>query len=166
MSILKGILHHWNKTTKSYDTIHPETESAQITDWHQGIVNTLASTGLSSLVNVLSSDSLLALLIKKVFDAAGVKYLTGQNGYVCLGDFFGSVIIQWGMGKGKITLPISATVLIAVTCVRQDSGEFYDKDGYSQTGVSQSDNAITTWTWYVSDDGSPYSLNWIAICKQ
>jgi hypothetical protein len=43
MSILKGILHHWNKTTKSYDTIHPETESAQVTDWNQGIVNTLAS---------------------------------------------------------------------------------------------------------------------------
>lgn len=73
---------------------------------------------------------------------------------------------QWGNGTGKITLPINATVLIAVTCVRQDSGEFYDKDGYSQTGVSQSDNAITTWTWYVAGDGSPYSLNWIAICKQ
>ena len=39
MSILKGILHHWNKTTKSYDTIHPETEVAQITDWNNGIVN-------------------------------------------------------------------------------------------------------------------------------
>ena len=95
MSILKGILHHWNKTNRNYDTIHPETESGQVTDWNTGIVNTLASTGLSSLVNVLSSDSLLALLIKKVFDAAGVKYSTGQNGYVCLGKFFGGVIIQW-----------------------------------------------------------------------
>lgn len=65
MSILKGILHHWNKTSSAYDTIHPETEVAQVTDWNKGIVNTLASTGLSSLVNVLSSDSLLALLIKK-----------------------------------------------------------------------------------------------------
>lgn len=95
MSILKGILHHWNKTTESYDTIHPETESACITDWNTGIVNTLASTGLSSLVNVLSSDSLLALLIKKVFDATGVKYSMGQNGYVCFGSLVGGLIIQW-----------------------------------------------------------------------
>lgn len=95
MSILKGILHHWNKTSSAYDTIHPETEVAQVTDWNKGIVNTLASTGLSSLVNVLSSDSLLALLIKKVFDAMGVKYSLGQNGYVCWGALFGRVITQW-----------------------------------------------------------------------
>lgn len=100
MSILKGILHHWNKTTQSYDTIHPETEVSQVTDWNQGIVNTLASTGLSSLVNVLSSDSLLALLIKKVFDATGVKYSLGQNGYVCFGSFYGGLIIQWGRVSG------------------------------------------------------------------
>lgn len=97
MSILKGILHHWNKTSSAYDTIHPETEVAQVTDWNKGIVNTLASTGLSSLVNVLSSDSLLALLIKKVFDAMGVKYSLGQNGYVCWGALFGGVITQWGV---------------------------------------------------------------------
>ena len=96
MSILKGILHHWNKTSSAYDTIHPETEVAQVTDWNKGIVNTLASTGLSSLVSTLTSDSLLALLIKKVFDATGVKYSLGQNGYLCLGSLFGGLIIQWG----------------------------------------------------------------------
>lgn len=98
MSILKVILHRWNKTSSAYDTIHPETEVAQVTDWNTGIVKTLASTGLSSLVNVLSSDSLLALLIKKVFDATGVKYSLGQNGYVCWGSLFGGLIIQWGRG--------------------------------------------------------------------
>ncbi len=112
MSILKGILHHWNKTSSAYDTIHPETEVAQVTDWNKGIVNTLASTGLSSLVNVLSSDSLLALLIKKVFDATGVKYSLGENGYVCWGTFFGGVITQWGLffntnGLSTITYPIA-----------------------------------------------------------
>lgn len=115
MSILKGILHHWNKTSSAYDTIHPETEVAQVADWNAGIVNTLASTGLSSLVNVLSSDSLLALLIKKVFDATGVKYSTGQNGYLCLGSLFGGMIIQWvitgndpgGGGGAVMQLPIA-----------------------------------------------------------
>lgn len=107
MSILKGILHHWNKTSSAYDTIHPETEVAQVADWNAGIVNTLASTGLSSLVNVLSSDSLLALLIKKVFDATGVKYSTGQNGYLCLGSLFGGMIIQWGISTSPISYPIT-----------------------------------------------------------
>lgn len=124
MSILKGILHHWNKTNSAYDTIHPETEVAQVTDWNQGIVNTLASTALGTLVNVLSSDSLLALLIKKVFDAMGVKYSLGQNGYVCFGSLFGGLIIQWVydtqntnafIGEYSINIPISMNVLGCAT---------------------------------------------------
>ena len=71
-----------------------------------------------------------------------------------------------GNAKNNVTLPISATVLIAVTCIRQDSGAFNDADNFTQTGVGQSANAIVTWTWYAPVDGSPYSLNWIAICKQ
>ncbi|MEE0404141.1 MAG: hypothetical protein UDO91_07175, partial [Megasphaera elsdenii] len=101
MSILKSILHHYNKTTKSYDTLHPETESAQITDWNQGIVNTLASTALGGLVSTLTSDSLLAKMIQKVLEATGVKYSLGQNGYACFGSLVGGLIIQWG--KGSLT---------------------------------------------------------------
>ena len=100
MSILKSILHHYNKTTKSYDTLHPETESAQITDWNQGIVNTLASTALGGLVSTLTSDSLLAKMIQKVLEATGVKYSLGQNGYVCFGSLVGNLIIQWGRVSG------------------------------------------------------------------
>lgn len=115
MSILKSILHHYNKTTKSYDTLHPETESAQITDWNQGIVNTLASTALGGLVNTLTSDSLLAKMIQKVLTATGVKYSMGQNGYACFGSLVGGLIIQWiktEVSQGKtyndITFPISS----------------------------------------------------------
>lgn len=114
MSILKGILHHWNKTNSAYDTIHPETEVSQVTDWNQGIVNTLASTALGSLVNTLTSDSLLATMIQKVLTATGVKYSMGQNGYICLGSLFGGLIIQWvksAFSSGKtyddISFPIS-----------------------------------------------------------
>lgn len=95
MSILKGIMHHWNKTTKSYDTIHPETDYKKITDWNEGIVATLASTALGTLVSTLTSDSLLATMIQKVLTATGVKYNIAQNGYVSFGSFYGGLIIQW-----------------------------------------------------------------------
>ena len=118
MSILKGILHHWNKTTQSYDTIHPETEVSQVTDWNQGIVNTLASTALGTLVNTLTSDSLLATMIQKVLTATGVKYSMGQNGYICFGSLFGGLIIQWLYNKESLQTSadgISAALPIAFT---------------------------------------------------
>ncbi|CDF04434.1 putative uncharacterized protein [Megasphaera elsdenii CAG:570] len=118
MSILKGILHHWNKTSSAYDTIHPETESAQVTDWNSGIVGTLASTALGSLVTTLSSDSLLAKLIEKVLSATGVKYQTGQNGYLCLGSLFGGLIIQWGYqgNAGNITVNFPHRIYVRMLC--------------------------------------------------
>lgn len=123
MSILKGILHHWNKTNKNYDTIHPETESAQITDWNKGIVNTLASTALGGLVNTLTSDSLLAKMIQKVLTATGVKYLIADNGYICFGEYFGGLIIQWVHALASdakvghdFTLPLSCSVYAYSIC--------------------------------------------------
>lgn len=124
MSILKGILHHWNKTTKSYDTIHPETEVAQITNWNQGIVNTLASTALGTLVNTLTSDSLLATMIQKVLTATGVKYNMAQNGYICLGSLFGGLIIQWIKGQGievKCTYPLAMMQFLTAAVVHLDN---------------------------------------------
>lgn len=113
MSILKGILHHWNKTNKAYDTIHPETEVAQITDWNNGIVNTLASTALGGLVTTLSSDSLLAKLIGKVLTASGARYQSGANGYICFGSYFGNHIIQWVYFINEDSKPLPITFYVA-----------------------------------------------------
>nr|DAV82440.1 MAG TPA: Putative tail fiber protein fold, Tail fiber, receptor [Caudoviricetes sp.] len=130
MSILKGILHHWNKTNSAYDTIHPETEVAQVTDWNQGIVNTLASTALGTLVNTLTSDSLLATMIQKVLTATGVKYSMGQNGYFCFGSLFGGLIIQWGLADHSksrevtVTLPLSITTFLQGTVSDTGSGAY------------------------------------------
>ena len=96
---LKSILHRWNKTTKSYDTLHPETESAQITDWHSGIMASLASKTLGTVVDAITTDFVLGKLIKLLLNASGVKYLINTNGYICFGEFFGGLIIQWGTAK-------------------------------------------------------------------
>ena len=117
MSILKGIFHRYNKSTKEYDTVHLETETAQITDFAEGIVKKLAATTAMSVVSAMSTDSWFANLMKLVLTASGVKYSVGTIGYVCLGSLFGGVIIQWGTVKieagnltsGAYTFPIAYT---------------------------------------------------------
>lgn len=130
MDIIKSILHVFKKSDNAFKIMHPETESAQITDWNQGIVNTLASTALGGLVNTLTSDSLLATMIKKVLTAAGVKYNIAQNGYLCFGSLFGGLIIQWGSNvlnlngaTQEITLPININYAAAAV-VTMRSGDF------------------------------------------
>lgn len=146
MSILKVILHHWNKTTQSYDNFHPETEVSQVTDWNQGIVNTLASTALGGLVNTLTSDSLLAKMIQKVFEATGVKYSLGQNGYVCFGSLVGGLIIQWVSGIDPanyeifgIAYPIAFTrFCMPIICHSTNS-----KTDFKQLSVNNSSSTLT-----------------------
>lgn len=132
MSILKGIMHHWNKTKNDYDVIHPETDYKKITDWNEGIVATLASTALGNLVSTMTSDSLLAKMIQKVLTATGVKYNIAQNGYLCFGSLFGGLIIQWGMQTNvtmygtPIILPLTAKLLRGVV---SDGGNYNNPCG-------------------------------------
>lgn len=105
MSILKAILHHYNSKNKNYDTLHPETESAQITDWHSGIMASLASKTLGTVVDAVATDSVLGKLVKLLLNASGVKYLIDTNGYICFGSFFGGLIIQWGIATPSGAAP-------------------------------------------------------------
>jgi hypothetical protein len=170
MSILKGILHHWNKTSSAYDTIHPETEYAQVTDWNKGIGATLASTALGGLVSTLTSDSLFATLLKKAMTALGVKYLAAQNGYVCLGDIFGRIIIQWGhftetsaetVNEFNVSLPISCTTTYSVITAgtMDDSANIVDISNTVFTARCHR-SMNTDSSYYVK---RPFF--WAAICK-
>lgn len=141
MSILKAIFHRYNSQSKSYDTMHPETEVAQITDFGNGVVNTLIGTALASTISAVTSNSVFGKCVQLVLNASGVKYSMAQNGYICLGSFFGNLIIQWGLWAGNdaryvaqyadITYPISFTqrtiAVVATDC--------YSSDDYEGSGV-------------------------------
>lgn len=152
MSILKGIMHHWNKTKNDYDVIHPETDYKKITDWNEGIVATLASTALGTLVSTLTSDSLLATMIQKVLTETGVKYNIAQNGYLCFGSLFGNVIIQW-VTKSEtldndegtyIILPIAFPTK-GITAVLSDTwGRLSNSSAMANQTEGASINAVTT----------------------
>lgn len=109
MSIIKTIFHRYNKSSQSYDTMHPETEYAQVTDFGQGVINTLIGTALASTISAVTSNSVFGKCLQKVLEASGMKYSLSQNGYICLGSFFGGLIVQWGTGNCNtvITLPIA-----------------------------------------------------------
>ena len=165
MSILKGIMHHWNKTKNDYDVIHPETDYKKITDWNEGIVATLASTGLGTLVNTLTSDSLLATMIQKVLTATGVKYNIAQNGYLCFGSLFGGLIIQWGRDNFDTTnqfkrtyYPISMTPLAIIP---------YDIITYPNNGAwalsLQIDYSTTSAVFTTNTANTVGTFGWVGI---
>lgn len=67
----------------------------KIADFGDDIIKKLALTTAISAITALETNSWFGQLLKMVLTASGVKYNIAQNGYVCLGSFFGGLIIQW-----------------------------------------------------------------------
>lgn len=159
MSILKSILHHWNSTNKTYDTLHPETEAAQVTDWHKSVIGSLASKVLPTVVSELTTDSVMGKLMKMLLTASGVKYSINANGYVCLGSFFGGLIIQWGShSHGWVAFPVAFTSFRRIVTNHQGSG-------FQPTKAVES-NTLTGYTLDVGDNKTAgYDAQWFAVGK-
>ena len=85
-SWVRGLLNHW----KSFKV-------SQVSDFAEGIIQKLALTSAITAISSLQTNSWFGQLLKMVLTASGVKYNIAQNGYVCLGSFFGGLIIQWGV---------------------------------------------------------------------
>lgn len=67
----------------------------KIADFGNDIIKKLALTTAITAITALETGSWFGQLLKMVLTASGVKYNIAQNGYVCLGSFFGGLIIQW-----------------------------------------------------------------------
>ncbi len=97
----------------------------------ESILKKLALTTTITAINALQTGSWFGQLLKMVLTASGVKYNIEQNGYICLGSFFGGLIIQWitdisWMGSNEetktFTLPISFKRIKAMTLLGSTSG--------------------------------------------
>ncbi len=69
----------------------------KIADLGDDIIKKMALTTAITAISALTTDSWFGQLLKMVLTASGVRYLAAQNGYICLGSFFGNIIIQWGL---------------------------------------------------------------------
>lgn len=114
MAIIKnGRINIWNAVKKQFEVVHPETETARITDFADGIVQKLALTSAMTAVTALQTDSWFGKLLKMALTASGVRYNIADNGYICFGSFFCGLIIQWGLkpnindGMVFVSLPLS-----------------------------------------------------------
>lgn len=79
------------------------------------IIKKLALTTTITVITALQTNSWFGQLLKMVLNASGVKYSMAPNGYICLGSFFGGLIIQWinttATRSGvKFSYPISMTL--------------------------------------------------------
>lgn len=97
----------------------------KISDFADDIIKKLALTTAITAITALETGSWFGQLLKMVLTASGVKYNIAQNGYVCLGSFFGGLIIQWGslytdVKTKRVTLPISCKT--AIGAFAEDNG--------------------------------------------
>lgn len=144
MSIKKCIMNYFDKATNAMIPFHPQTESGAITDWHESIIGSLASKVLPTVVSELTTDSVLGKLMKMLLSASGVKYSIDTNGYVCLGSFFGGLIIQWGKQQAgndwicafPIAYPHNLLCVVPIDFAATD-------DGFQYVGINEKDSSLS-----------------------
>lgn len=108
----------------------------KISDFGNDIIKKLALTTAITAITALETNSWFGQLLKMVLTASGVKYNIAQNGYVCLGSFFGGLIIQCGTAPwvtsytAQAIFPISFSntnyIIIATGHIEDDSKAFID----------------------------------------
>lgn len=147
-SWVRGILNHW----KSFKV-------SQVSDFAEGIIQKLALTSAIMAISSLQTNSWFGQLLKMVLTASGVRYNIAQNGYVCLGIFFGGLIMQWGSNEhGWVTFPISFNSFRKIITNHQGTA-YFDSRAVEY-------NSLTGFTLSVHDNsGTGQDAQWIAFGK-
>ena len=123
------------------------------------IIKKLALTSAITAVTAMQTNSWFGQLLKMVLNASGVKYNIAQNGYVCLGSFFGGLIMQWGSNEhGWVTFPIAFNSFRKIITNHQGTA-YFDSRAVEY-------NSLTGFTLSVHDNsGTGQDAQWIAFGK-
>lgn len=146
--------------------------SEKIADLGDDIIKKLALTTTITVISALTTDSWFGQLLKMVLTASGVRYLAEQNGYICLGSFFGNIIIQWGYTTYNSN-PNGQTIVPAISFNTFFAGFVTDtgirwNTGGTFVGLSYESNSLIFWPQYtgspqtVSKNGTNY--HWLIFC--
>ncbi|WP_298459742.1 hypothetical protein [uncultured Megasphaera sp.] len=106
----------------------------KIADFGNDIIKKLALTTAITAITALETGSWFGQLLKMVLTASGVKYNIAQNGYVCLGSFFGGLIIQWGTSiHGWVSFPVMFNSYRVIITNHQGTASYGSKPRESDT---------------------------------
>ena len=145
----------------------------KIADFGNDIIKKLALTTAITAITALETGSWFGQLLKMVLTASGVKYNIAQNGYVCLGSFFGGLIIQWGIvsvttdnaqgpHNASQALPLAANIFL------QGTASYDFPTGASIPVAAISCNATTVYAGaqlLPGYTGSPVKIRWFGLFK-
>ena len=131
----------------------------KVSELGDDIIKKLALTSAITAVTAMQTNSWFGQLLKMVLNASGVKYNIAQNGYVCLGSFFGGLIMQWGSNEhGWVTFPIAFNSFRKIITNHQGTA-------YFDSRVVEY-NSLTGFTLSVHDNsGTGQDAQWIAFGK-
>lgn len=131
----------------------------KVSELSDDIIKKLALTSAITAVTAMQTNSWFGQLLKMVLNASGVKYNIAQNGYVCLGSFFGGLIMQWGSNEhGWVTFPIAFNSFRKIITNHQGTA-YFDSRAVEY-------NSLTGFTLSVHDNsGTGQDAQWIAFGK-
>ena len=150
----------------------------KISDFGNDIIKKLALTTAITAITALETNSWFGQLLKMVLTASGVKYNIAQNGYICLGSFFGGLIVQWGTVKvttnnaqgthyNTVSLPLTISAFeqgVATydyPTITSEAGT-----GYPVTAMSCTASTVTVGAQHLPGYyGDPVNVRWIGLFK-
>lgn len=131
----------------------------KVANFGDDLIKKLALTTTITAVSSLQENSWFGQLLKWVLTASGVRYNLVENGYICLGSFFGGLIIQWGNGDVSGT---SATIQFPISfgkCFQILAGDV--GSGAYPLGASGTNTTATIY----NSSATSVTYRWIAVGK-